>query len=134
MERTQHIHEGRNIKRFREMLGMKQEALAFELGEDWTQKKVSQLESKDRIEFDILEQIAKILNVTPEAIQRFNEEAAINIISSNLYDNAGSVNYNFNPIDKLIEIYEENKKLYEKLLNAEKEKVTYLEELLKSKN
>lgn len=97
-------------------------------------EKVSQLESKDRIEFDILEQIAKILNVTPEAIQRFNEEAAINIISSNLYDNAGSVNYNFNRIDKLIEIYEENKKLYEKLLNAEKEKVTYLEQLLNSKN
>lgn len=46
MERTQHIHEGRNIKRFMEILGMKQEALAFELGEDWTQKKVSQLEDK----------------------------------------------------------------------------------------
>lgn len=76
----------------------------------------------------------KILNVTPEAIQRFNEEAAINIISSNLYDNSGSVNYNFNPIDKLIEVYEENKKLYEQLLNAEKEKVFYLEELLKTKN
>lgn len=32
------IHEGRNIKRFREMLGLKQDALAYELGEDWTQK------------------------------------------------------------------------------------------------
>lgn len=28
------IHQGRNIKRFREMLGIKQEALAFELGDD----------------------------------------------------------------------------------------------------
>lgn len=26
------IHEGRNVKRFREMLGIKQEALAFNLG------------------------------------------------------------------------------------------------------
>jgi DNA-binding XRE family transcriptional regulator len=33
------IHEGRNVKRFREMLGIKQESLAAELGEDWTQKK-----------------------------------------------------------------------------------------------
>jgi DNA-binding XRE family transcriptional regulator len=33
------IHQGRNIKRFREMLGIKQEALAHELGEDWSQKK-----------------------------------------------------------------------------------------------
>ncbi|SCC48246.1 hypothetical protein GA0116948_11088 [Chitinophaga costaii] len=30
------VHEGRNIKRFLEMLGIKQEALAFELGDDWT--------------------------------------------------------------------------------------------------
>ncbi len=34
------VHEGRNIKRFREMLGIKQEALAAGLGEDWTQKKI----------------------------------------------------------------------------------------------
>lgn len=34
------IHEGRNVKRFREMLGIKQEALAFELGDDWNQKKI----------------------------------------------------------------------------------------------
>ena len=29
------IHQGRNVKRFREMQGIKQEALAFDLGEDW---------------------------------------------------------------------------------------------------
>ena len=29
------IHEGRNLKRFREMLGIKQDVLAFELGEEW---------------------------------------------------------------------------------------------------
>jgi len=28
------IHQGRNVKRFREMLGLKQESLAMELGED----------------------------------------------------------------------------------------------------
>jgi hypothetical protein len=32
MEKT--IHQGRNIKRFRGMLGIKQEALAFELDDD----------------------------------------------------------------------------------------------------
>jgi len=35
----QKIHQGRNIKRFREMLGIKQEALAFDLGEEWNQEK-----------------------------------------------------------------------------------------------
>jgi len=33
------VHEGRNVKRFREMLGIKQEVLAADLGQDWTQKK-----------------------------------------------------------------------------------------------
>ncbi len=33
------IHQGRNIKRFHEMLVIKQEALAFELGDDWNQKR-----------------------------------------------------------------------------------------------
>ena len=33
------IHEGRNLKRFREMLAIKQDHLAFELGEDWNQQK-----------------------------------------------------------------------------------------------
>ncbi|MGO3161909.1 helix-turn-helix transcriptional regulator [Sphingobacterium sp. JB170] len=129
MERIQQIHEGRNIKRFREILGMKQETLAYELGDDWTQKKISQLEAKEKIEENILEQVARILKVSPEAIQRFNEEAVINIISSTLHDQAGSVHYNFNPLDKLIEAYEENKKLYERLLDAEKSKVEYLERL-----
>jgi len=36
----QKIHQGRNVKRFREMLGIKQEALAFDLGNDWNQKKI----------------------------------------------------------------------------------------------
>jgi hypothetical protein len=73
------------------------------------------------------------LGVTAEAIKNFSEEAVINIISSTLHDNAGSVNnnctLNFNPMDKLLEVIEENKKLYERLLQAEKEK----NELLKGK-
>jgi hypothetical protein len=38
---TKKIHEGRNVKRFREMLGIKQDALAADLGDDWNQQKVS---------------------------------------------------------------------------------------------
>jgi transcriptional regulator with XRE-family HTH domain len=43
------VHEGRNVKRFREMLGIKQEALAYELGDGWSQKKISLLEQKSQI-------------------------------------------------------------------------------------
>ena len=55
------IHEGRNVKRFREMLGIKQDFLAFELGEDWNQQKISLLEQKEKIDSDILEQVSAIL-------------------------------------------------------------------------
>lgn len=134
MERTQHIHEGRNIKRFREMLGMKQDALAFELGEDWTQKKVSQLEAKEKIETDILEQVAKILKVPSEAIKNFDVDQAVNFISNtvNNSDNAtGNSLYNyqptFNPIDKMVE-------LYERMLEQQKEMIDKLEKLLNSKD
>jgi len=127
---TPKVHEGRNVKRFREMLGIKQDALANELGEDWTQKKISLLKAKETIEPEILEQIAKVLKVSPEAIQKFNEEAAINIISntfSDFKDNASGINYNcdlnFNPLDKVVE-------LYERLLASEKEKNELLQEKL----
>ena len=43
------VHQGRNIKRFREMLGIKQEALAIALGEDWSQKRVSLMEQRETI-------------------------------------------------------------------------------------
>jgi hypothetical protein len=76
-----------------------------ELGDDWNQKKVSLLEQKETIEPDLLEQVAKALKVPIEAIKNFSEAAAINIISSTLHDNAGSINNNctltFNPIDKM---------------------------------
>jgi len=39
----------------------------------------------------------------------------------------------FNPLDKLVESYEENKKLYERLLKAEQDKIQYLEKLLQGK-
>ncbi len=102
------IHQGRNVKRIREMLGIKQEALAAELGDDWNQKKISLLEGKETIEPPILDEVAKALKVPVEAIKNFSEESAINIISSTLHDNAGSVFYNptFNPIDKVVELYE----------------------------
>ncbi|HEX5552042.1 MAG TPA: helix-turn-helix transcriptional regulator [Chitinophagaceae bacterium] len=99
------VHQGRNIKRFREMFGMKQDALAFERGgKPGIKKKVSVLESKETVEPDILEQVAKILKVTPEAIRNCYEEMAINIIANTItnHDQGAVINYNptFNPHGK----------------------------------
>jgi transcriptional regulator with XRE-family HTH domain len=108
------IHEGRNIKRFREMLGIKQETLAQELGDDWTQSKISHLETKETVDPTILDQVAKVLKVPVEAIKNFDEEAAIVNIQNN-YDGSTlnhSANYQynyqptFNPVDKVVELYE----------------------------
>jgi transcriptional regulator with XRE-family HTH domain len=129
------IHQGRNIKRFREMLGLKQEALAYALGEEWSQKRVSLLEAKEVIEEDILIQVAEILKVPVEAIKNFDEQAAVTFFNT---FNDTSVNhgpfmgsystYNFNPIEKWLEVIEENKKLYERLLDSEREKVELLKQ------
>jgi len=128
------VHEGRNVKRFREMLGIKQDALAFELGEDWNQQKISLLEQKETIDTSLLRQISDALKIPVQAIQNFDEEQAVNIISNTFNDQSNGYNYyptfNFNPFEKWLEALDENKKLYESLLQAEKEKVALLEKML----
>jgi transcriptional regulator with XRE-family HTH domain len=130
MDKT--IHHGRNVKRFREMLGIKQEGLAFQLGDDWSQKKISALEQKEVIDDPLLEQIASFLKVPAEAIKNFDEEAAVNIIANTFssHDNStlNAVNYQctFNPIDKIVE-------LYEALVKSEKEKIELLQKMLDEK-
>ncbi|MCT4316669.1 helix-turn-helix transcriptional regulator [Elizabethkingia anophelis] len=136
------IHQGRNIKRFREMLGIKQDALAYELGDDWNQKKISLLEQKESVEKDILEQVAKILKVPTEAIENFDEDSVINIVSntfSDFKDNAVAspvaMNYQctFNPIDKIVELHEEKIALYERMLKEKDEMMARLEKLIQEK-
>ena len=127
----QKIHQGRNIKRFREMLGIKQEALAFDLGKDWNQKKISMLEQKDVIEQDLLKEISNILKIPVEAIQNFDEEQAINIISSTFNDNAtGVIVNNYNPIEKIIQLHEEKIALYERMLKEKDDMMQRLENLI----
>jgi transcriptional regulator with XRE-family HTH domain len=105
------IHEGKNVCRIREILDLKQDALAELLGKDWNQQKVSLLEAKEIIDPIILSDVSKALGVKPEAIRNFNEEAAIDYINS-YSDNIDNVNVSgcqinsctFNPLDKLVEV------------------------------
>lgn len=133
--KTKPPHLGRKIGRIRELLGVKQERLAEQLG--ISQQAVSKIENSEQVEDAMVERIAKALGVKSEAIKNFSDEAVINIVSSTLYDNAGSYNSNcsltFNPIDKWLEAIEENKRLYEALLKAEREKVALLEKMLGEK-
>lgn len=133
---TKPNHIGRKISRIRELKDMKQEALAQALGTN--QQAVSIMENSETIEEEKLIEVAKALGVTVEAIKNFSEEGVFNYFNT-FNDNVvttGSIfanNCTFNPLDKLVEVYEDNKKLYERLLEAEKDKIEYLEKLLKAK-
>lgn len=126
--KTTHTHLGRKITRLRELRGMKQDALATELG--ISQQAVSKLEQSEDIENSTLEKIAKILGVNSEGIKNFSEEAVFNIIGNtvNNHDNGAFFNYypTFNPVDKLIQALEANRELYERLLASEREKLEIL--------
>lgn len=125
------IHQGRNVKRFREMLGIKQDALAIDLGNDWNQQKISLLEQKEIIDDDLLQQISQVLKVPVEAIRNFDEEKAINIIGNTVtnHDNASVLNFypTFNPMDKIVQ-------LYEALVKSERDKVEMLQKMLDGEN
>ncbi|WP_433829549.1 helix-turn-helix domain-containing protein [Flavobacterium anhuiense] len=122
-------HIGRNISRIRELKDMKQEALAQALG--LSQQAVSNIENSETVDEQRLIEIAKALDISVEAIKNFSEEAVLNIIGNTYHDNGivnTGLNYGctFNPLDKVVE-------LYERLVQAEKDKVEYLEKLLNGK-
>jgi transcriptional regulator with XRE-family HTH domain len=128
-------HHGRNVKRLREMLGIKQEAIAVAL--DLTQQAMSKLEQKDVIDDSQLNVIASVLRVPLEAIKNMSDESTNNYINSlinnNKIDGADGIencfnyHYSFNPIEKIIDLYNEKIELYERLLKTEQEKVAILQ-------
>ena len=125
-------HIGRKISRIRELKDMKQEALAQAMG--ISQQAVSIMENSETIEEEKLAEVAKALGVTVEAIKNFSEEAVINYFNTftdtDFSNSQGAFSHNrdctFNPLDKVVE-------LYERLVQVEKEKVEYLEKLLRDK-
>lgn len=140
----QKIHQGRNVKRFREMLGIKQEALALDLGEDWNQKKISLLEQKEEIDTNLLKVISQALKIPVEAFENFDEEQAVNIIANTVTtvnDNATGQLFQINPTintsEKWLEALEEIKRLnneksllYEKMLTDKDDIIAKLEKII----
>ena len=127
-EKSTQRHTGRNVQKIRVYLGVKQEALAFDLG--ISQSDVSKIEQQDEIDDGLLSKIAGSLGVAPEVIKDFDLERAIYNINSykdaTISDGATTAVYatlqQINPIEKIVE-------LYERLLQSEREKF----ELLKNK-
>jgi len=117
------VHQGRAVKRIREILGKKQEELAVDLG--ITQQAISLLEAKEVIDPKMLDDVAKALHVTPDAIKNFDESAAYNFIGNTVTnnDNVAFIQNSptFNPLDKVVE-------LYERLLKEKDEQIARLQQ------
>ena len=139
------VHQGANVRRVRNIMGVKQSSLAEKLGT--TQQKVSRIESQRVIEKDTLLQIANILHVSPKIIEELDENPLSIVIENNNFETGyGSIgnlgiiqtdqnneNTINNPLDKIMELNKQSTDLFERMLAVEKEKSTLLEQLLKEK-
>jgi transcriptional regulator with XRE-family HTH domain len=124
------ISVGKNIEKFRRMRGMKQETLAANLG--ISRQTLSKIESSDEVEADKLKQIANALGVSVYALENYSDDnTTINIENMNMHDHSNVYQYNINPFEKLMEMVEENKALYQEVIKAEREKIAMLESMLK---
>jgi len=83
------------------------------------------LQQKEIIETSVLEQVSNVLKIPVEAIQNFDEEQAVNIIANTFHEgsianNSGYFNCTFNPLDKMVELYErmlqQQQEMIEKLI------------------
>lgn len=137
------VHHGLNIRRARRLKGIKQMALADDM--ELSQQAISHYEAMDEIEEPMLKKFAKALDVPLEFLKMKTEEASQvvfenNTITNTYNDSDGAVNNIssvgagssendhdnskiFNPVEKLVE-------LYERLLTEEKEKNAALEQRL----
>ena len=95
---SKEMHLGKNVKRLREILGIKQEFLADRLS--LSQQTVSRLESQEELDDDILYKISKVLNVPVEAIKNYNDDIAINIISNTFNEHSVNINITSIPLIK----------------------------------
>lgn len=129
-------HQGRAIKRLREILHVKQEVIASAL--NISQQSVSLLENRETVEPEQLELIAQTLRVPVDVIKNYTEEAAVSYIN-NFHDNSVSHlighngTYNFNPIEKWMEAMEEIKRLNEALLQEKEAQIALLKSFLAGK-
>lgn len=127
-------NHGANVRRWREWRNINQDVLAEQIGV--SQATLSSYEKKEKLEQEIIEKIAKVLEIPVEAITELEQGTAINIISGTFNGEAsGSVIYNpsFNPIDKVVELYDEKNALYERMLKEKDSVIELLQEIVKDR-
>jgi transcriptional regulator with XRE-family HTH domain len=107
------VHQGHNVRFFRQAIDMKQDELVDLLGEGWSQAKLSKIESKIVLEPDERKKIAEALNIGEELIEKFNPQMGMNIIHNTFsqFSNGAIGNAyqpTIHPVDQLIQVYEKH--------------------------
>ncbi|MBC7866354.1 MAG: transcriptional regulator [Gloeobacteraceae cyanobacterium ES-bin-316] len=97
------------------------------------------MEAKDEIDDALHAQLSAALKIPVEAIKYFDEEAAVVNIQNNCgganlgattVNAGGNIYCTFNPIDKLVEVMDENKRLFEELLRARERQIEMMRKML----
>ena len=123
------VHIGHNIQRSREIVGLKQLALAELCG--WSQQQMSKLENSEVVDDDTLEIVAEKLGVTPDFIKNFSEEKTVYYIQNHNTFRDNSSTQHFKPqinngsVDQLFQ-------LLEKYLQDDQKKTAQIESLTKT--
>lgn len=117
---------GPNVTFWKEWKKMTQEQVSELTG--YSQGALSKFEKREVLEPEVLEKLANAFDLPVQALTEMGSDNPVNIISSTFHDNAiASMMHcqpTFNPLDKVVE-------LYERMLKAEQEKVALLQEVLR---
>jgi transcriptional regulator with XRE-family HTH domain len=153
-EQPKRIHQGRNVRRYRLLLQLKQESLVERLGKNWHLRKLSTVENSETIEPEMLEELARALGVPVQLLETTNDENVMVSIQNftDFKDDAqvsgaqgtsqtAELNHNYHDASKEIQelkqnlekAMEEKDKLYRELLAEKDSKIKLLEEMLKKK-
>lgn len=126
-------NHGANVRRWREWRNINQDVLAEKIGV--SQATLSSYEKKDKLEQEILEKIAKALDIPVEAITEMEEGTSINIVANTFDNHSSAVNWcpTFNPLDKIVELYDEKNALYERMLKEKDSVIELLQEIVKDR-
>ncbi len=111
------MHIGKNIGKIRELLGVKQESLAFTL--KISQQTISEIEQTANLRGNTVERIAAALGVSPEMILKYDDALLMDSLKMKALPPLTTDGYPpacLMLLEKIIE-------LYERLLSAEQEKL-----------
>jgi transcriptional regulator with XRE-family HTH domain len=113
-EKKETMHIGNNIKRIREIQGIKQEALGQLCKSKYSQQRISDFENMVAFDEPLLKELADALGVTPDFVKSFKDENVIYNIQHSHTFNDQSTNssqhtqptFNSDGSDKLLALLE----------------------------